>query len=124
MQGQIMIDFGAPDREPVPGAVHRRIPAPAPPRVPGEPAGDATSQDDSLPALRLLAGYELYRDATRTVLRVPGEERWSATIRTGPTSHRFVAAGPDPETLWRAALGAPQEHGARPVATPAPGVGP
>lgn len=53
-----------------------------------------------LPALCRSAGYEMYRDETRTVIRRPGEPRWGATVRTGPTTHRFVGAGPDPAALW------------------------
>lgn len=99
----MMIDFGGPEKEPVAVVIHP-VPsgtAPHPPVV-GPDRGAAPASGD-LPALRLLAGYEIYRDATRTVLRIPGEERWVATIRTGPTSHRFVAAGVDPAALWRAA---------------------
>ncbi|HEX8244775.1 MAG TPA: hypothetical protein VF541_14810, partial [Longimicrobium sp.] len=62
-----------------------------------------------LPEMRVAAGYEMYRDETRTVIRKPGEARWAATVRTGPTTHRFVAAGEDPAALWslagRAAAG-------------------
>jgi hypothetical protein len=53
-----------------------------------------------LPAMQYQAGYEMYRDGQRTLIRRPGESRWGATVRIGPTSHRFVGAGEDPAVLW------------------------
>ncbi|MDB4952212.1 MAG: hypothetical protein JWM27_4861 [Gemmatimonadetes bacterium] len=110
----MMIDFGGPEEVPARPVLHRGLSAAAPLAAVDQPGGAPGS--DGLPALRLLAGYEVYRDATRTVLRVPGEARWAATIRTGPTSHRFVAAGADPAALWRAAGEAAPAADARPYA--------
>lgn len=69
-------------------------------RLPVAAAAPPASEVPALPRLQLTAGYEMYRDETRTVIRKPGEPRWGATVRTGPTSHRFVAAGEDPAALW------------------------
>lgn len=112
MSGQLTICFSKPDS---PTA------APAPPDAP-QPGTAAREQggrgevtpyalplppqrETGLPAMRLFAGYEMYRDECRTVIRKPGETRWSATTRTGPTTHRFVGAGADPAALWRLAAG-------------------
>jgi hypothetical protein len=108
MEGQLTICFSAPATSPAPTAPaatetadgrgdHR-------PREPVPGPDDALSReapaDAGLPALRIFAGYEMYRDDSRTVIRKPGEARWGATVRTGPTTHRFVGAGPDPAALW------------------------
>ncbi|HEU4455446.1 MAG TPA: hypothetical protein VFR81_20455 [Longimicrobium sp.] len=108
MEGQLTICFSAAATSPAPTAPaatetadergdHR-------PRKPVAGPGNAPSRetpgDAGLPALRVFAGYEMYRDASRTVIRKPGEARWGATVRTGPTTHRFVGAGPDPAALW------------------------
>jgi hypothetical protein len=69
-----------------------------PPSAPPPPR-----REMGLPTMRLFAGYEMYRDECRTVIRKPGEMRWTAAIRTGPTTHRFVGAGPDPAVLWQRA---------------------
>jgi hypothetical protein len=67
------------------------------------PSAPPPRREMGLPTMRLFAGYEMYRDECRTVIRKPGEMRWTATIRTGPTTHRFVGAGPDPAVLWQLA---------------------
>jgi hypothetical protein len=93
--GEEEAGFGAPSAD-VPA---RALPSPLP-------------RPDSveLPALDLSAGYEMYRDATRTVIRKPGEARWGATLRTGPTTHRFVGAGTDPGALWALAARLQARH--------------
>ena len=108
MSGQLTISFSSPESPDAPApaaplppqpemaACEREGPSEAPAPALRLPAGG----DAELPALRIFAGYEMYRDDSRTVIRKPGEARWGATIRTGPTTHRFVGAGPDPAALW------------------------
>lgn len=124
MDGQLTLCFSGPDPSPdatAPGVAETQDRGSSggssrPPRVGagGAPTRNAPA-DTGLPALRLHAGYELYRDSTRTVIRRPGEARWGATVRTGPTTHRFVGAGPDPAALWslaaREAARGPAEPG-------------
>jgi len=110
MEGQLTICFAAPATSPAATAptigetADDRREAPGDGANPPRAAGDALSRgvpaDAGLPALRIFAGYEMYRDHSRTVIRKPGEARWGATVRTGPTTHRFVGAGPDPAALW------------------------
>ncbi|HEU4455390.1 MAG TPA: hypothetical protein VFR81_20175 [Longimicrobium sp.] len=110
MEGQLTICFSAPATSPAATAptvaetADRRGEAFGGGASPPQAAGDALSlkapADAGLPALRIFAGYEMYRDESRTVIRKPGEARWGATVRTGPTTHRFVDAGPDPAALW------------------------
>lgn len=110
MEGQLTICFSAPATSPAATApavaetADRRGEASGGGASPPQAVGDALSReapaDAGLPALRVFAGYEMYRDDSRTVLRKPGEARWGATVRTGPTTHRFVGAGPDPAALW------------------------
>ena len=108
MEGQLTICFSAPATSPaatVPGVAETRDPgasggSASPPRAAGDALSVKAPADAGLPALRIFAGYELYRDDCRTVIRKPGEARWGATVRTGPTTHRFVGAGPDPAALW------------------------
>lgn len=106
MSGQLTICFSSPASPP----------APAPPVLPAEETAPCDRADPAqvpastlpppaagnaeLPALCISAGYEMYRDEARTVIRRPGEARWGATVRTGRTTHRFVGAGPDPAALW------------------------
>lgn len=107
MSGQLTISFelGQPaeptSRREVPGA-GRAATGPSPGPSPTARTATAPRACDvpALPEMQLAAGYEMYRDEVRTVIRKPGESRWGATVRTGPTTHRFVAAGEDPEDLW------------------------
>lgn len=124
MSGQLTICFSSPES---PGAPAPTAPVPPQPEIP-PPERDGPSEapapalplpagrDAELPALRLFAGYEMYRDGSRTVIRKPGEARWGATVRTGPTTHRFVGAGPDPAALWSLAA----REAARAPASPGP----
>jgi hypothetical protein len=108
MEGQLTICFSAPAASPA--AIAPRVAetrdrgafgeGASPRRAAGGALTREAPADTGLPALRLHAGYEMYRDETRTVIRRPGEARWGATVRTGPTTHRFVGAGPDPAALW------------------------
>lgn len=109
MEGQLTICFSAPASSPAavaPTAAETaddRGAAPggaSPPRAAGGALSREPQADAGLPTLRVFAGYEMYRDASRTVIRKPGEARWGATVRTGPTTHRFVGAGSDPAALW------------------------
>ena len=110
MEGQLTICFSAPATSPAATAptvaetADGRGAAPGGGASPAQAAGDALPReapaDAGLPALRVFAGYEMYRDDSRTVIRKPGEVRWGATVRTGPTTHRFVGAGSDPAALW------------------------
>lgn len=110
MEGQLTICFSAPATSPAATAptvaetADDRSEAPGGDASPPRAAGDALSlkapADAGLPALRIFAGYEMYRDEFRTVIRKPGEARWGAAVRTGPTTHRCVGAGPDPAALW------------------------
>lgn len=108
MEGQLTICFSAPATSPsatAPGVAETRDrtafgDGASPPRAAVGALSREAPADTGLPALRLHAGYEMYRDETRTVIRRPGEARWGATVRTGPTTHRFVGAGPDPAALW------------------------
>lgn len=124
MQGQLTICFSAAATSPAATAPtvaetadERREPSAGNASLHG--AGDALSlkaaADAGLPALRVFAGYEMYRDDSRTVIRKLGEARWGATVRTGPITHRFVGAGPDPAALWslaaREAARAPANSG-------------
>lgn len=108
MEGQLTICFSAPATSPAATAptvaetAHEEAPGggASPPRAAGDALPREAAADAGLPALRFFAGYEMYRDESRTVIRKPGEARWGATVRTGPTTHRFVGAGPDPAALW------------------------
>lgn len=133
MEGQLTICFSASATSPAATAPtlaktpDDRGEAPGGGASPPRTAGDALSRDASadagLPTLRLLAGYEMYRDETRTVIRKPGEPQWGATVRTGPTTHRFVGTGTDPGALWslagreaaRAAAGTERGSGSTPA---------
>lgn len=110
MEGQLTICFAAPATLPaatapaVAEAADNRREAHGgganPPRAASDALPREAAADAGLPALRIFAGYEMYRDDSRTVIRKPGEARWGATVRTGSTTHRFVGAGPDPAALW------------------------
>ncbi len=92
-------------------------------QVPDRALSTPSSRSAGLPALRVFAGYEMYRDETRTLIRKPGEARWGATVRPGPTTHRFVGGGTDPDALWslavreaaRAPAGAERSTGSTPA---------
>lgn len=126
MEGQLTICFSAPPTSPaatvptVAETADDRGEAPSGGAIPPQAVGDALSRrapaDAELPALRVFAGYEMYSDDSRTVIRKPGEARWGATVRTGPTTHRFVGAGPDPAALWCLAA----REAARASANPGP----
>jgi hypothetical protein len=101
------------------GSARERSPAQTPGRTLPPPSPEHTG----LPALRLFAGYEMFGDDTRAVIRTHDEARWGATVRTGPTTHRVAAARTDPAALWSlagqeaawAAAGAERGSGPRPA---------
>jgi hypothetical protein len=113
MSGQLTICFSKPESAAAPALATPNTPQPRMETREQEGRGEVPPdglplpqrRETGLPAMRLFAGYEMYRDECRTVIRKPGEIRWSATTRTGPTTHRFVGAGPDPAALWRLAAG-------------------
>jgi hypothetical protein len=106
-----------PVREPVRPASPAAAATAAAPPPPSLREGPRPELDpERLPELARFAGYEMYRDPERTVIRKPGERRWAATVRTGPTSHRFVGAGEDPGALW--ALAWAEIHPAREARAP------
>ena len=91
MCAQLRISFETPD------ATNQVVTA-GPAAILPEPP---LSSDDPLPPLLLnRPGYEMYRDATRTLVRKACDRRWGATIRLGPLSHRYVGGGEDPAALW------------------------
>lgn len=105
------------DAEVAPRKSERRV------QVPDRALSPPSPRSAGLPTLRVSAGYEMYRDDTRTVIRKPGEARWGATVRTGSTTHRFVGAGADPAALWtlagreaaRSGVGAERGSGSTPA---------
>jgi hypothetical protein len=120
MSGQLTICFSSPASPPAsappapPEAQNAPCERAAPALVPASTLPPPAVGTAELPALCLSAGYEMYRDETRTVIRRPGEARWGATVRTGPTTHRFVGGGPDPGALRSLAA---REAGRAPAGT-------